>query len=143
MLHLIHPACIHFTVAFIVTGAACEVWGLLAERGGVQRFGSTLLLVGLMCLVPAIASGYLAANTLEFSESGARLLDSHERNGWILLAVLLASQFWKAWFRGEVPRAQRWPYAAVLIATLLLTVYSAFLGGSMVYGEGVGVDTTG
>lgn len=139
MLHLFHPAFLHFTVAFVVAGGAVEAWGMLADRKQARQLGSTWLLVGLASLVPTIASGYLAANTLGAPVDGGALLGSHERNGWILLGLLVGSQFWKGWFRGELPAGQRPIYALVLIAVVLLTIYSAWLGGRMVYIQGYGV----
>ncbi len=139
MLHLFHPAFLHFSVAFIVAGGVAEAWGLVADRESPRRFGATLLLIGLVSLVPTIATGYLAANTSGLPEDGGLLLGAHERNGWILLGLLVGSQFWKAWFRGELPASHRPFYVAVLIAVVLLTAYSAWLGGRMVYGQGYGV----
>ena len=142
MLHLIHPGFVHFSVAFIVAGAVVEVWGLLAARDPVRRWGAVLLLVGLVSLVPTLASGYLAANTLEVPEASRDLLDAHERNGWILLGLLCASQFWKAWGGGRIPDRHRLIYVAVLLATVLLVLYGAWLGGRMVYAHGIGVLTS-
>ena len=139
MLHLFHPAFLHFSVAFIVAGGAAEAWGLVTDRESPRRTGATLLLLGLVSLVPTIATGYLAANTLGLPEDGGSLLGAHERNGWILLGLLVGSQFWKAWFRGELPARHRGFYAVVLIVVVLLTVYSAWLGGRMVYGQGYGI----
>lgn len=139
MLHLFHPGLVHFSVAFIVVGGCAEVWGLASGRDRARDWGSTLVLAGLVSLVPTLASGYLAANTLEVPDEATALLASHERNGWILLAMLLATQFWKGWCGGRIPDRQRWTYAVVLLATVLMAVYSAWLGGRMVYGQAVGV----
>lgn len=139
MLHLIHPALVHFSVAFIVAGGTGEVWGMLARREPVRRWGAALVLVGLVSLVPTLASGYLAANTLRVPATAVPLLDAHERNGWILLGLLVLAQFWKAWCRGRVPERQRWLYASVTIGAVLTAIYSAWLGGRLVYGHGIGV----
>jgi uncharacterized membrane protein len=139
MLHLIHPALVHFSVAFVVAGGSAEVWGLLAEREALRRWGATLVLVGLASLVPTLASGYLAANTLDVPEASESLLAAHERNGWIVFGLLAASQFWKAWCGGRIPDRHRLLYAAGMLATVLLTAYSAWLGGRMVYTHAIGV----
>jgi uncharacterized membrane protein len=89
--------------------------------------------------VPTIASGYVAANTVSVAPEAANLLAAHERNGWLLLGLALASQFWKAWSGGRLPPGQERPYAALVAGIVLLTIYSAWLGGSMVYGHGIGV----
>jgi uncharacterized membrane protein len=139
MLHLLHPVCVHFSVAFIVVGALTEVGGLATGRDGVRRWGATVVLVGLATLVPTLATGYLAANTVVVPQDAEALLGAHERNGWILLGLLLAIQFWKAWGRGTIPRRLRWLYATLLLGAAALALYSSWLGGSMVYGRGIGV----
>ena len=139
MLHLFHPAFVHFSVAFILAGGGVEIWGLTSGRETVRRWGAALLLVGLGTLVPTIASGYLAGNTVEISDASRSLLDAHERNGWIVLALLLGTQFWKGWRRGKLGDSECRLYIVLMIATLLLTAYGAWLGGRMVYGHGVGV----
>jgi uncharacterized membrane protein len=139
VLHLIHPALVHFSVAFLVVGAASEAVGLLARLDAAARWGGTLVLVGAASLVPTIVSGYLAANTLAFDAAAEPLLDAHERNGWILLGLVLAVLFWKAWNGGRVADGQRLVYALLLGAVLAVALWSAWLGGRMVYFEGVGV----
>ncbi len=139
MLHLFHPALVHLSVAFVVTGALVEAWGLWTGRATPARWGSSLLIVGLITLVPTIASGYVAANTVRVPPGGTALLDAHERNGWILLFLALGSQFWKAWCGGRVPERQQPAYAALLVTVAALTAYSAWLGGQMVYVQGIGV----
>ena len=138
MLHLIHPALVHFAVAFVAAGALLEAYGLLRGED-TQRFGSSLLGIGTIALVPVIASGYLAANSIELPQGAAAALADHERQGWILLAVLVLLQFWKAWYRGRLPEAHRKPYALALLIAAALLFYGAFLGGKLVYGLGVGV----
>jgi len=139
MLHLFHPGFVHFSVAFVVAGAAAEIWGTLGGREPVRRWGATMLIAGLISLVPTLASGYLAANTVEVPDEAAGLLESHERNAWLLLGLLFGSQFWKAWCGGSIPQRQRKLYVLALLAIALLALYGAWLGGRMVYEHAVGI----
>jgi uncharacterized membrane protein len=139
MLHLIHPALVHFSVAFVVAGGATELFGLLAPHEAARRWGGTLALVGLASLVPTIASGYLAANTASVPAAAEELLAAHERNGWMLLGLLFASQFWKAWTGGRLAGWTRWVYVVALTGAVLLAIWGAWLGGRLVYAHGVGV----
>lgn len=140
MFHLFHPAFVHFSVAFLVAGPLAESWGLLADRDGPRRFGSVLVLLGLACLVPTILTGTIAANSVDMPAAAHVVLDGHERAAWILLAVFLAGQFWKASYRGVLPPGQRKGYATYLVLAMALTIYTALLGGRLVYGHGVGVE---
>jgi len=138
-MHLIHPAFLHFSVAFVVAGGVCEVAGLFSKRDDWSRFGGTLLLIGLASLIPTMISGYLAANTVVVADEAQALLDGHERNGWILLGLLLGSQFWKAWCRGQLGPGQGKLYAVLIAVVVFFTLRAAWLGGQMVYVQGIGV----
>jgi uncharacterized membrane protein len=139
MLYLIHPAFVHFSVAFLILGSLVEAVGLLSEREPLSRFGGLLVILGALSLVPTVITGYLAANTAPSADTARAWLDVHERSGWIVVGWFVATQFWKAWHRGHLPRGQRKLYAVLLIAGALLTAYAALLGGRLVYGHGVGV----
>ena len=139
MLHLFHPALVHFAVAFLVAGGLIEAVALLAERREAARLGGWLVVLGTIALVPVIASGYVASNTTELTAGARPILTDHERNGWILLAVFVTAQLWKGWNGGRVPPAHRYYYAALLLAGVLLAAFNAYLGGRLVYGHGVGV----
>jgi len=139
MLHLIHPAFVHFSIALLVLGGVAEAAGLFATRESLCRFGGTLVVLGTLSLVPTIVTGFLAANTVTPAAAATGLLGSHERNGLLLLGCFVALQFWKAWHRGQLPENQRRAYAALLLLGVLLATYSAWLGGQLVYRYGVGV----
>jgi uncharacterized membrane protein len=139
MLHLFHPAMVHFSVAFLIVGGAGEAWGMLAGRQRLARFSGVLVVIGTLSLIPTIVTGYLAANTVGLGDDARPVLDAHERNGIFLLGVFVAALFWKGWNRGEIPRAQRPWHAILLLVGVLLAVYSALLGGDLVYNKAVGV----
>ncbi len=139
MLHLLHPALVHVSVAFLVVGCLVESWGWLGRREPWARFGGRLVAIGAISLVPTVAAGYLAANTVDVPSAAMATLGAHERNAWILLALVGAALFWKAWGRGVPAPAARVPYALLLAAIAAWTVWTALLGGEMVYVHGVGV----
>ncbi len=139
MLHLVHPALVHFGVAFVLTGALLESYGLFADREDPRRWGGLLWGVGTIVIVAVIASGYVAANSVELPAAAVETLNDHERQGWILLAVLVLLQFWKGWYRGRLPQGQRRWFALALWVAVALVLYSALLGGRLVYRFGVGV----
>lgn len=139
MLHLIHPALVHFGVAFIATGALIEAFGWWTDREAARRYGAPLLAAGTVILVAVIATGYVAANTIELPPGALDSLKDHERQGWILLAAVVGLQFWKAWFGGRLPAGQRRIFAVALVLAVGLLLYGAWLGGRLVYTLGVGV----
>ena len=138
MLHLIHPALLHFTVAFLIVGGGVEAAGLWTRRESLERLGAVLFALGVASLVPTAASGFLAANSVDVPPATAAALDRHEASALVLLAVGMGLLLWKAWGHGRVREGQRSLYAAALVVAAALTVVTAFFGGVLVYGEGVG-----
>jgi uncharacterized membrane protein len=139
--HLLHPALVHFAIAFLVAGGGLEAWGILARRRGAERFGGALLVAGVLALLPTAASGFLALNVVTLPPAAATTASRHEKAGILILAVFLALMLWKGWYRGTIPPGGRAVYAAVLLAAAALVLYASFLGGTLVYGFGVGTLT--
>jgi uncharacterized membrane protein len=139
MLHLFHPAVVHFPIVFLAAGGLMETAGILGRRPGWERAGARLVLAGTACLVVTVAAGYLAANSVTLPDGAQGALDAHERAALILLAVFLVLVLWKAWGGGAVADAARLPYALALLAGVGVLVWAALLGGRLVYAWGVGV----
>ena len=139
MIHLLHPGFVHFAVAFLVAGGLTEAFGIVARRPACSRFGSTLVVVGTIWLVPTMVTGFLAQNSLDVSQGADLVMGRHEKTGIALFGLFAVALFWKGWVGGELPDRQRLPYAAYLLVGVLLAAYAAFLGGQMVFEHGVGV----
>lgn len=139
VLHLVHPVLVHFTIAFLVVGGMSEAYGIARAREGAERFGGALVLLGTIALVPTIAAGFLAANSLPLAGPAESAVDDHERLGLIVLGIFVPLLVVKAWGRGRPPRTWRGLYAAGLIAGVAAAIATAYFGGLMVYRLGVGV----
>ena len=138
-LHLLHPALVHFSIAFLVAGAAIESVGTLAARPAASRFGTVLLALGTVSVIVTLATGYLAANTLDIPAAAQATFEAHERNGWIVLALFGLGFFWRALYRGTLPPMQARLHAVYLLLAAAFVLYSGYLGAELVYDHGVGV----
>lgn len=139
ILHLVHPACVHFTIAFLVAGGIAEAWGAVSGRAGMERFGGMLVLLGSACLLVTIVTGFVAANTVDLPARAAGAMELHERMGLALGALFLVALAWKGWARGQIPERQKTAYAMLLAVGVTLVLGTAWMGGRLVYGEGIGV----
>lgn len=137
-MHLVHPALVHFAIAFLVAGGLLEAWAIFARRAGAERSGGALVVAGVLALGPTVASGFLALNAVTLPPAAAATAAWHERAGIVILAAFLGLMLWKGWHRGKIPDGARSVYALALLAAVALVVYGAFLGGRLVYGFGVG-----
>lgn len=139
MLHLFHPALVHVSVAFLVLGGLCETYGIVRRNPTIARFGEVLVPLGTLSLLPTVVTGFLAANSLTVPPAAEGLLELHERVGLTVLGLFIVLALWKAWDGGEIRESHRHAYALTLLGGVALVAYGAFLGGLMVYREGVGV----
>ena len=138
-MHLLHPALVHFTVAFLVAGGLAEAIGILARRDGIERWGSTLVVAGTLALVLTVASGFLALNVVMLPPGSEESMGLHERLGIVLLGTFLVLSLWKGWHRGRIPEAQRPLFAIALLGGVAMALGAAWMGGTVVYAHGVGV----
>ena len=138
-MHLLHPALVHFAIAFLVAGGLAESIGILASRERAERFGAILVVLGTLVLVPTVASGFLALNIVTLHAGSEEVMGAHERMGIVLLGTFLALALWKGWHRGRIPEAQRPIYAIALLGGVAMGIGTAWLGGAVVYAHGVGV----
>ena len=138
-MHLIHPALVHFSVAFLVAGGLLEAGGILMRRQGWERAGALLLLTGTLFLAPTVAAGFLAQNSVAGFNGGAADVHLHERFGLVLLGLFAALAMWKGWNQGRLPVDHKVLYAVLVLAGVVLTMVTAWIGGHLVYGYGIGV----
>lgn len=139
MLHLVHPALVHATVSFLIVGGLIEAFGVGRRREAAERFGGTLVLLGIALLLPTIVAGYLAQNSLALAAAAAEAVDDHERLGLLTLGVFIPLLVIRAWGRGRPPERLRALYVVGLLAGVALAGAAAYAGGLMVYELGVGV----
>jgi len=139
VLHLVHPALVHATVSFLIVGGLIEAFGVGRRREAAERFGGTLVLLGIALLLPTIVAGYLAQNSLALAAAAAEAVDDHERLGLLTLGVFIPLLVIRAWGRGRPPERLRALYVVGLLAGVALAGAAAYAGGLMVYELGVGV----
>jgi len=134
----LHPALVHFPIALLLSGVVLDLYAAWWHRKSLDKPIQGLLLFGSITGVLAALSGLLAYYTVPAHTSAA-----HEQMTWhlwiqisaILLFTLATFFRWNV-VTGSRRTIGRW---VGLVAALLLVVGS-FLGGSLVFHGGAGVD---
>lgn len=139
MLHLFHPVLVHLTVSFLIVGGLVEAYGIGRGREGAERFGGLLVVLGTVSLVPAIAAGFLAVNSLALTPAQVEAVAVHERLGLMVFGVFVPLLLMKAWGRGRPPEGRRGLYVAGVLVGVGIAAAAAYHGGFIVYELGVGV----
>ena len=132
----IHPALVHFPIAFLIGGVALDLFGLGSETATTTA--TYLLIAGLATGAIAAVAGVVAYYTVP----GNHTAEAHQRVYWhiwtIVAAVVLLT----------VVCFVRWQHPSVvsplirglgLVAVVIMAV-GAYIGGGLVYQGGLGID---
>jgi uncharacterized membrane protein len=131
-----HPATVHFPIAFLLGGVALDLYAWWRGRVDLARVATGLVAAGVVTGAVAGATGALAFFTVP-----AHTAEAHRLMYWhlglmagavvVFLGIVVARR------REERPTV--WVRALGLFGVLVLLV-GAYLGGSIVYRGGAGVD---
>lgn len=137
-----HPVFVHFTVAlflaaallfFAAAAAPARSWSASCRTAAYWN-----LWLGAVMTLATVAAGIYAFNTVRHDEPGHLAMADH-RN-WALAAAslwwLMALWSWRQHRQGRAPAFAFLAALAVAAAVLLVT---AWKGGELVYGHGLGV----
>ncbi|MCL6562069.1 MAG: DUF2231 domain-containing protein [Firmicutes bacterium] len=149
----IHPMVVHFPIALLYLTTLFDFLAVVLPHRRSRTFhqvGLWLLSLGLVSLVAAALAGIISESAAHFTPATRALLSVHQRDAF--LTGLLASGAWivqvmtpfapaaskESWSlagRGRVS----WVVLALVASATAMVSITGSLGGTMVYGHGVGV----
>ena len=130
-LHELHPALVHLPITLLPASLVADAAGMHdAGRAGIALTAGSATL--------AATSGLVAQEEVETDEASHDLLATHRTLNLGVLAATVAMALHRA--GRERPGAG---YLALGLTAVGVTLYSAYLGGRMVYAHGVGVEPAG
>jgi uncharacterized membrane protein len=138
-----HPAFVHFPIALLMVSLVLELIAVVSRREQLARCAGIVLLLAVLGAVAAVITGLMAEEVVEAQvekTAAADLLAAHRIAALVVTGLALLLVVWRLTLRLEPPKgARRWLYLAVLLAACVLVGATGRLGGTMVYGHGVGV----
>jgi uncharacterized membrane protein len=132
----LHPALVHFPIAFLLGGVVLDLYAWAAGRPDLARIATGLLIAGVLVGLVTGAAGVLALYTMPDTHTE----QAHDLMYWHLglqlgAVVLFAVSAWLRWRSGAGVGARLlgWVAAAVLVV-------GSWLGGYIVYHGAAGID---
>ena len=133
-LHELHAATIHAPLALLPTAAAVDLAAAISGNRAQARLGRTLWWVGLGSSLFAGLAGLAASQEIRADDQRTNdMIWLHGMGNFALLLGALGIASWRAGHRPSVA------LATAGLAASAASLYTAYLGGEMVYGRGVGV----
>lgn len=136
----LHPTFVHFAVALVVAAVLFDVLALWRQNEKLLFAGYWNTLLGAGASVLAVVSGWLAEANHEVMHDGATaLLAFHQifaltgAGLWVVVATVRVAM------RGYIRPRLRTLYLAASFLVVALISITGVLGGTLVYGYGVGI----
>lgn len=133
-----HPLVVHFPIALLLAAWFIETLALLLKRPAWRRVSLWNLCLGTLAAAAAVLTGRQAMALAKHSFEIHRLMELHERLGYFVLALAAAVAGWRLIAKDRLTDCFRWVAWGLLAAACVAMVFSARLGGRLVYEFGVG-----
>lgn len=142
----LHPPLVHFPIALLVFSVAADWVGYFTRIDSLGNAGWWALLGAALSGLAAVGAGLFDMRRAHLagslSEEVHHCVHRHMRVGLILLAGILALAFWR-WTLFDGNRAMLMLYLDAAVLTVALAALQGWLGGKLVYSDGVSVKMQG
>jgi len=131
----LHPALVHFPIGWIVLVLVLELLTLVFGLSDLERAGHWVLGLGLLAMVPAIASGLLRAGSMTLAAGVYYPVETHRNLAFLAMVVCILALGLRFKVGSMLSGTMRWVYLVLIAVATVLIGLVGHLGGKMVYGE--------
>lgn len=134
----LHPSSVHYPIALLPLSIAADAIGVITDNRSLLEVGRITMPIAAASAAVAGVLGLIAQEVVETDEAGMEMLITHRTLNLGLLGVAAAMAVHRIGRKKPGPG-----YLMAGAAGIGAMIYSAYLGGQMVYDRGVGVRTAG
>lgn len=136
-----HAALNDLPALLFVLSIALDLLGEATHRESLKAAGFWTLVVGAAGAIPALITGLIAEDTIEHGEAVHELMQRHKTMAIALTVFFGGLALWRIWRRGSLGPKERPTYLVMATVGALFTLWTAHLGGRMVFDLGAGIST--
>ena len=134
-----HSALNDFPVALLVASVAFDFAATGPRRDALRAAAYWSLVTGAGAAVLAVISGFVAAYQVDQTPAFAQILLTHRLLGVAIAVVFSALAAWRVWRRNVFSEPEQQSYIMAALVGALVLLWSAHLGGTLVFHHRVGV----
>ncbi len=137
----IHPIVVHFPIALLITATFVGLLAVLFKnkREELKIVLYWILILGSIGVLAALVSGLYEAGRVVHNEAIHKIMEKHELLGYIITSAFAIIALWVIIRKRKIQIRELTVITLLLLASSSVLVYSAYLGGQMVYEQGAGV----
>jgi uncharacterized membrane protein len=134
----LHAALNDLPAALLLMAVLFDVLGAITRRDSLKAAGFWCLIAGVIGGSLAGFAGWMAESTAPHDDATHALMERHETMAWVTLAWFGVLAAWRL-VRRVLGRREQLVYAAAGVIGVALLVFTAKLGGTLVFEHGLGV----
>lgn len=139
----VHPAIVHFPIALVTLSVLADFFGYLLQSDSLRGAGWWSLLGAAIGAALAITAGLFDMNRENIEPDAHERVHRLMKVGFMLFAALAALTIWRWAIYANYENKTSWFYLVAGILVLGLTLFQGYLGGELLFSDGVGVAPTG
>lgn len=139
----IHPALVHYPIALVTLSVLADVIGFIGGNQSLQNAGWWALLGAAIGAALTLIAGLFDMTREKIEPVAHKRVHTHMKVGLTLFAVLAGLTVWRWLIYSNLAYPIGWIYLVAACLVLGLTFFQGWLGGELVFTDGVGVAPTG
>lgn len=136
----IHPWFVHFPIALLVSSFIFELLGQILKNTAIQTAAKWNLWLAALFASITVGTGWHASETVSHTDASHQIMELHKQMGWIIFIAASVLSLWKLKAKPEWQEKVGPVYLLFLTVLISITLYSAHLGGRLVYEHGAGTN---
>lgn len=133
----IHPIVVHFPIALLVFSVAADLAGFFADIESLRSAGWWALVSAALGAIATVAAGIFDMRRADLHEEVHHRVHRHMRVGFILLGAIIGLTVWRWRIHVAPSAAVPMYYLDLAVLTVALAAFQGWLGGELVYRDGV------
>lgn len=130
----LHPAVIHFPIAWMVLFLLVELINIFRREWHWHRLGGYLLILTVVSFVPAVLTGWVQGAQVSFNEPYASIFELHRNLNFLTAALSLGALMLRRKQPSGKFTMKQIIYWMLILGAGTLVLYSGHLGGRLVHG---------
>ncbi|HKR58432.1 MAG TPA: DUF2231 domain-containing protein [Pyrinomonadaceae bacterium] len=139
----IHPAVVHYPIALVTLSVIADLLGYFTNSPTLQATGTWALFGAGIGAAVAIVAGLIDMKRAKIKPAPHKRVHFHMKIGFTLFAAIVLLTVWRWVVTLDPHHGLGWSYLIPAFVVLALTLFQGWLGGELVFTDGVGVAPTG
>ena len=137
----LHAALNHFPVALLLVSVLFDFGALITRRESLRAAALWTLWAGVIGGWAAVIAGLQAEDVIDHGQAIHEIMEPHETFALVTMSLFTLVLAYKLFRRGNLSRTEALLSRALSLAGLVTVIWTAWLGGKMVYEHAAGVPT--